>query len=174
MKLENEERLWFPLHVRARHERTIRDELVNQGYEVYLPMVKRRRRWSDRYKIVELPLFSGYLFIRMDSRLKYFILDVPGVQGFIMFQGQMAHIPAFQIDFIQRMLERPETFEVVNKVIKTGHKVRIISGPFIGMKGIVKDIKNKTRMYVTIDHIQHTLCIEVSEYDLELIGDGTS
>lgn len=174
MKLDNEERLWFPLHVRARHERTIRDELVNQGYEVYLPMVKRRRRWSDRYKIVELPLFSGYLFIRMDPRLKYFILDVPGVQGFITFQGQMAHIPAFQIDFIQRMLKRPETFEVLNKVIKTGYKVRIISGPFIGMKGIVKDIKNKSRMYVTIDHIQHTLCIEVSEYDLELIGDGTS
>ncbi|KUK55966.1 MAG: NusG antitermination factor [Marinimicrobia bacterium 46_47] len=174
IKLENEERLWFPVHVRGRHEKTICNELTKQGYEVYLPLIKRRRRWSDRYKIIELPLFPGYLFIYMDRRLKYYVLEVPGVQGFITFQGEMAHIPDFQIDFIHRMLERPETFEVVNKVIKTGHKVRVLSGPFIGMKGIVKDIKNKSRMYVNIDHIQHTLCIEVSEYDLELIGDGTS
>jgi transcription antitermination factor NusG len=174
MKLKNEYKLWFPLHVRARHERTIRDEMMKQGYEVYLPMVKKRRRWSDRYKIIESPLFSGYLFVRMDRRLKYYVLEIPGVQGFIIFKGEMAHVPDFQIDFIQRMLERPETFDVVNKIIKTGHRVRIISGPFIGMKGIVKDLKNKSRFYVTIDHIQHTLSIEVSEYDLEIIGDGTS
>ncbi len=174
LELENEKRFWFPIHVRARHERTIRDELLKRGYEVYLPMVKRRRRWSDRYKIIEVPLFSGYLFIHMDRRLKYYVLDIPGVQGFITFHGEMAYVPDFQIEYIHRMLERPETFDVVNKVIKAGHKVRIVSGPFIGMKGLVTELKNKSRFYVTIDHIQQSLCIEVSEYDLELIGDGTS
>lgn len=175
MNLENEQLHWFPLHVRARHERLIRDELDKRGYEVYLPMIKRRRRWSDRYKTIESPLFSGYLFVRIDKRLKFYVLEIPGVQGFIIFQGEMAYIPDFQIDFIRRMLERPETFEVVNKVIKTGHHVRIISGPFIGMKGIVKELKNKSRFYINIDHIQHTISIEVSEYDLELISDnGTS
>jgi len=175
MNLENKELHWFPLYVRARHERTIRDELEKRGYEVYLPMIKRRKRWSDRYKMIESPLFSGYLFVRIDRRQKFYVLEIPGILGFITFQGQMAYVPDFQIDFIHRMLERPETIEVINKVIKTGHHVRIISGPFIGMKGIVKELKNKSRFYIAIDHIQHTISIEVSEYDLELISDnGTS
>ncbi len=175
MNLEHEDMHWFPLYVRARHEKTVRDELEDRGYEVYLPLVKRRKRWSDRYKTIESPLFSGYLFIRIDRRLKYYVLDIPGVLGFITFMGEMACIPDFQIDFIRRMLERPETFEVINKVIKTGHHVRVISGPFIGMKGIVKELKNKSRFYLAIDHIQHTISIEVSEYDLELIPEnGTS
>lgn len=174
INLENEKKQWFPLCVKGRYERKICDELTKRGFTVYLPLIKRRHLWSDRYKIIEEPLFSRYIFVHIDPRLKYFVLDVPGVQGFITFQGQMAHIPDFQIEYIQRMVEYPDTFEVINKIIKTGYKVRVISGPFCGMEGVVQSIKNKSRMYVTIDHIHHTLVIEVSEYDLELIKDGTS
>src|SRR3954468_14647930 len=96
---------WLALYTRPRHEKQVFDELVHRGVETFLPTYKVRRRWSDRYKIVEEPLFKNYLFVRMSPQKYHEILRPYGAVAFVKFDDKPAEIPADEIEAIRQLVQ---------------------------------------------------------------------
>src|SRR5215472_1578045 len=92
---EAELRQWFALHTRSRHEKQVAAQLQDKGVEVFLPLAKEVRRWSDRRKLIELPLFSCYVFVclGLTNRARAVAVQTPGVLRFVGFQDGPAAIP---------------------------------------------------------------------------------
>ncbi|MDZ7795682.1 MAG: transcription termination/antitermination NusG family protein [Candidatus Marinimicrobia bacterium] len=125
---------WYALRVRSRHEKAAAERL-SEKYEIYLPLIREYRKWSDRVKRVEIPLFSGYLFIRTEVRMKYYILEDRAVSGFVQFGKAPAVIHENEINAIRKMLLEPETLKVEEGYRFTkGEKVTVSRGAFAGIR----------------------------------------
>lgn len=152
---------WYVLRVRSRHEKAAAERLSKE-YETYLPLIEQRRKWSDRMKTIQTPLFSGYLFIRTDIRMKYFILGDPAVSYFVCFGNKDAVIREEQINYIRRMLEEPATLKVEEGFhFEKGDNVTVLRGAFAGLQGQVQRVKNKTRLYILIEPLGKRLSVEI-------------
>jgi transcription antitermination factor NusG len=161
-------RFWYVLRVRPRHEKAAAERLSKE-YETYLPLIEQRRKWSDRMKTIETPLFSGYLFIRTDIRMKYFILADPAVSHFVRFGSKEAVIREAQIEYIRRMLAEPATLKVEEGLhFEKGENVTVLRGAFAGLQGQVQQIKNKTRLYILIEPLGKRLSVEIDADALTL------
>src|SRR5215467_1551262 len=99
---------WFAVQTKPRHEKKVSLELVEKGLHSFLPLQRTRRRWSDRYKWVELPLFSQYVFVRMalDTEVRARVLRTVGVVRFAGAPGRGTPVPDEQIETLQAMVER--------------------------------------------------------------------
>jgi transcription antitermination factor NusG len=128
---------WYALYTRPRFEKRVEGDLVHDGYEVYLPMMRTRRKWSDRMKWVDMPLFSGYLFVKVSCREYYQVLQHPAVLRYIAFGGQPSVVPDIQINAIRRALGEGIDFEVTSQVFRPGQTVEITGGPMAGFSGEV-------------------------------------
>src|SRR2546426_11705158 len=96
---------WFAIQVRTSKERTVTHLLQNRDYECFLPLSRSRRRWSDRIKEFEVPLFSGYLFCRFDLLHRLPILQTPGVRGIVGIGKTPVPVPDEEIAVIQRVVD---------------------------------------------------------------------
>src|SRR5262245_10593336 len=97
--------MWYALYTRPRHERQVYEELSGRSIEAFLPTYKVRRRWSDRYKIVEEPLFRNYLFVNMTLDRYHDSLGPYGAVSFVMADERPAEIPAAEVDAVRRLVE---------------------------------------------------------------------
>lgn len=163
-------RFWYVLRVRPRHEKAAAERL-SQNYEVYLPLIRERRRWSDRIKTVENPLFSGYLFIRTDIRMKFYILADPAVTHFVQFGKHAAILRDRQIEALRKMLAEPATLKVEEGAFfEKGQTVRVLRGAFAGVEGRVQQLKNKTRLYILIEPLGKRVSVEIDTDAVEKIS----
>jgi transcription termination/antitermination protein NusG len=160
---------WYPLYVKSRSEKKVYTALTEKNYEVYLPLFKTKRRWSDRWKKVQLPMFPGYIFVRTNPKHKTFILSIDNVVGFIIFNREMARIPDEQIDIIRRFTEHPELVRVGTGKLREGQWVKVTSGPFSGMKGRISKVKNMSRLHIGIDVLSRILSVEIDEVDVTVL-----
>lgn len=158
---------WYALRVRPRHEKAAAARL-SEKYEIYLPLIREYRKWSDRTKLVEVPLFSGYMFIRTHVKMKYFVLEDQAVSAFVQFGNKPAVIREREIEAVKIMLMEPGTLKVEEGYRFTkGEKVRVARGAFAGIEGRVLDIKNKKRLFVAIEPLGKLISIEIDENALE-------
>jgi transcription antitermination factor NusG len=158
---------WYVLRVRPRHEKTVADRLSGD-YETYLPLTKKYNKWSDRIKCVEIPLFSGYLFIKTSIKEKYYILENQGVSSFIQFANKPAIIRDQEIKAIQLMLEQPATLEISDGyAFSKGENIQITRGVFAGVEGKVANIKNRSRLYIAIEQLGKIISVEIDNESLE-------
>jgi len=140
---------WFALQVRTRHELGVADYLCGQGYEWLLPLYKCRKRWSDRIKEVETPLFPGYLFCRFNPQDRLPILKTPGVIQIVGFNHVPSPVDESEIQAIQTLMATG----VPNQpwpYLGIGDKVRIESGSLRGVEGILVDFKGSHRLILSI------------------------
>jgi transcription antitermination factor NusG len=152
---------WYVLRVRPRHEKAVAERLSKE-YEVYLPLISQRRKWSDRMKTIETPLFSGYLFIHTDIRNKYYILDDPAVSAVVQFGHKPAIVHERQIEAVKRMLLEPSTLKVEETyAFEKGDTVTVNRGAFTGLQGQIMQVKNKTRLYILIEPLGKRLSVEI-------------
>src|SRR5215510_648448 len=127
---------WYALRIKSRHERIVAAALYGKGYEVFLPLYRDRRRWSDRMKELELPLFPGYLFCRFDVMKRLPILTTPGIVQ-VVGLGRTprpvdeAEIAAIQAIVISRLNAQTWPY------LKIGQKVSIEQGRLTGLEGIL-------------------------------------
>jgi transcription antitermination factor NusG len=163
---------WYALHTRCRHERMVATALLNKGFHVFLPSYESLHRWADRYKRVTLPLFPGYLFLAdgIDRRIQ--ILSTPGVHSILKVGDTPAAIPNDEIAAIRRMVESslrvgPHPF------LKEGDRVRIKSGPLVGLEGIVSRMKDALRLVVTVQLLGRSAAVEIDECMIERIGSSS-
>ncbi|APF19204.1 UpxY family transcription antiterminator [Caldithrix abyssi] len=155
---------WYAIYTRPRHEKKVYEGLIEKEITAYLPLIKRVRQWKDRKKKVDMPLFSSYLFVRIDYKNRFDVLQTKGVVKIVNFNGVPAVIPDWQIESLKQMLEHPEKIQLEN-YIKPGELVVIEEGPFRGLKGMVKSLRGKTRLVVSIEGIMQTVSVEIdSDY----------
>ena len=157
---------WFALQVRTRHETAIAGFLEAKGYEQFVPLYKSRKRWSDRVKVTETPLFPGYLFCRFDPQYRLPVLKTPGVIQVVGYNRIPAPIDDNEIHAIQTLIAsglptQPWPFLAV------GDHVRIESGALRGLDGIVVKLKENHRLVVSVTLLRRSVAVEIDSAVVE-------
>jgi transcription antitermination factor NusG len=161
---------WLAVQVAPQHEQKVCRLLEYQGVEQFLPTYKSRRQWSDRIKIVIQPLFPGYIFCRSSRSRTPDILAIRGVNKIISFGGKLCAIADEEIARLRKMVSSgmdPRPFPYLS----AGQQVRIIrEGPLFGIIGILKKVKNCTRLVVSVEMITKSISIEVDQRDVASVN----
>lgn len=151
---------WYALYTRPRHEKQVEQELFDLRIEAYLPTHKIRRRWSDRYKIVEEPLFKNYLFVRTDLQRYRKALNPYGAVSFVTVEGEPAIIPDEELEALKIMV----TSEIPHNpypYLKAGRKIRVKYGPLEGCEGVLVRKRGLSRLVVTVHMLQRSIEAEL-------------
>ena len=151
---------WIVVRSKPRSEKVAHNELVKKNIEAYLPLLKERRKWSDRKKWVEFPLFSSYLFARIDIKDSIFVLQTQGVNTIVSFGKQIAIVQNSVIKAIRLAMEGGYQLEPVEYFLE-GNRVEVVAGPMKGIKGIVAKLRGQNRLIIKIDAIQQALSIQI-------------
>jgi len=161
-------RSWFAVQTRARHEKVVAERLQEQGVPTFVPVVREEHRWSDRRKIVELPLFSCYVFAKLlplaDDRM--LVYRTNGVFQIVGVRGEGTPIPEEQIESVRALLTQQVPWSV-HPFLKIGQRVRIRSGALDGIEGILVARNGERTLIVSVDAIQRSLSVRVEGYDVE-------
>ena len=153
---------WYALRVRSRFEKTVAAHLRGRGYQWFLPLYKCRRRWSDRYKEIELPLFPGYVFCQLNPSNRFPVLSIPGVT-YIVGVGRVPlpvdenEIAAIQAAVRLELPRQPWPF------LQIGQKVRVEDGPLCGIEGIVLRFGGHHRLVLSLILLQRSVAVQVEE-----------
>ncbi len=161
---------WYATYTLPRHEKAVQHQLTLRSVESYLPLYEKRSRWKDRVVRLQLPLFPGYVFVRIPLADRVHVLQSPGVVRLVGFNGRPAALAENEIERLQKFLalRNAEPFPY----LVTGKRVRVSSGPLEGLEGVVVRRKSSSRVVVTIDTIQRAVAFEVAAADLRQIGDS--
>lgn len=135
---------WHAVYTNPRWEKKVAKKIADKGLEVYCPLNKVRRKWSDRYKVVEEPLFKSYVFVRIKEQEQSVIRLVNGVVNFVFSEGKPAIVRDREIELIRKFLKEYQDIRVSPVSLTKGAKVRVTSGVLMDSEGIVVDVKNKT------------------------------
>jgi transcription termination/antitermination protein NusG len=159
---------WFAIHTRSRCEKKVSTQLGEKQINTFLPMVKEVRLWSDRRKLIEQPLFPGYVFVQMrgDDKTRVSVLRTSGVVGFVGIQGQGIPIPDDEIENIMTLLSSTVPFEPY-PFLRVGQKVRIRGGYLDGIEGILVAKRSDCSVVISVNLIQRSLAVRVNGFDLE-------
>tara|TARA_B100001250_G_scaffold413644_1_gene448467 strand:- start:1397 stop:1903 length:507 start_codon:yes stop_codon:yes gene_type:complete len=160
MDSQQDKKKWIAVYTKPRHEKMVENELFKKGFEVYLPILKERRKWSDRKKWVEFPLFRSYIFVRTEIKNSLFVLQTMGVVRVIKFGGEIAVIQNDSIRAIKLMIEGGYMPEAIDYFVK-GETVEVKSGPLKGLIGEVTRVDNSDRLLVRVDAIQHSVSVQI-------------
>ena len=161
---------WFAVRTRSKCERKVALQLGEMQINCFLPTVKEVRLWSDRRKVIDTPLFPGYVFVRIpgEDKTRVSVLRTNGVVGFVGIQGQGIPIPDPEIENIQILLSSSVPFEPY-PFLRVGQKVRIRGGYLDGIEGILAARNSDRSVVISVDLIQRALAVRVSGFDLEPI-----
>lgn len=168
MNLDVYQNCWCAVQVIPRHEMLVSTMLRSKGYEEFLPKYRVKRQWSDRVKEIETPLFTGYVFCKLNSGVPWSIIATPSVVRIVGTRKEISVIDDKEIEAIQLVTKAGVRVEPC-AYAKIGDRVRITNGPLSGVEGIVTGYKNKQRLMLSVDLIQSAVSIEVDGYDLALI-----
>lgn len=152
------EKKWFVYYTKSRHEKKVKELLERKGYEVFLPMHKVLRQWSDRKKKVEVPLFNSYIFVRTEEHHVATVLQVPGISWNIRHNGKPAVLHPKEHELINRFLATGLTLEVVGTPdLRQGDRVQVIDGPLRGMEGLLVATTDGNRFVVALESIGQSM-----------------
>jgi transcription antitermination factor NusG len=160
---------WHALYVKSRTEKKAEAELQEKQIEVYLPLQRKLRQWSDRKKWVDMPLIPGYIFVRI-SQLEYDkVLQSNYVVSYVRFEGKAACIPDNQIEYLKLMLSQEiYEIEIVQDKFEPGQIVEVISGPMIGVHGKLIRINGKKKVAVELEELGYSCLIEIPVSDVRV------
>jgi transcription antitermination factor NusG len=159
---------WYAACTNPRHEKSVAQQMEGNEINYYLPLYRSIRRWKDRRKELELPLFPGYVFVQIALKDRMRILRLPGVLQFVSFNGKPAAVPESELDALRKGLSRNLCAEP-HPYLKIGRRVRVHSGPMAGVEGILLRRKEKFRVVLSIHLIQRSVAVEVDEAEIEPI-----
>jgi transcription termination/antitermination protein NusG len=157
---------WYAVWTRSRHEQTVREQLMQKGYETFLPTVVRWSRWKDRKKKIDWPLFPGYCFVRFDGRERLPIVSCAGVVRIVGFEGQLATIPDEEIDSIRRLIDSALPYDPC-PLIPEGSMVEVVHGPLKGVTGRLVRKGTQARLILAVNLIGQGVSAEVDAADVK-------
>jgi len=162
---------WFALRVKSRCEKAVAMMAQNKGFEEFLPLYQSRHRWSDRLKLVELPLFPGYLFCRLDPHNRLPLLTIPGVLHFVGIGKtpvpiEDAEIAAIQTAIRSGLLTEPWPY------LEVGQRVRLDDGPLAGLEGILVGTSKQQRVVVSVTLLKRSVAVAIERRWATPLGSG--
>lgn len=158
---------WHALYIKSRAEKKAEVELQAQGIETFLPLQRKLRQWSDRKKWVEIPLISGYLFVKVCRKEYDQVLQSNYVVSYVRFEGKAAIVPDEQIECLQLMLNQSDIeVEITREKLKPGQLVEVISGPLIGLKGKLQKMRGKNKVAIEMEQLGYSALIEIETSDI--------
>jgi transcription antitermination factor NusG len=154
------ESLWYAVHVKPNFEHVSARLLRDKGFDEYLPVYRSRRRWSDRFKDIDMPLFPRYLFCRMVHSERTQVLSTPGVVAIVACGTEPISVPESEIEAIRIVLRsglgvQPCPF------INLGDRVDVREGPLAGVTGVVIAFKNELLLVVSVPILQRSVSVEL-------------
>jgi transcription termination/antitermination protein NusG len=152
---------WFALRVRPNYEKPVSAVLRGKGFQEFLPLIQSRRQWSDRVKIMDLPLFPGYLFCRLNLDERMPLLTTPGFLYLVGVGRNPEPIDESEIEAIQSVL-RSGLPVTPWPSLMVGQRVRLKHGPLRGLEGVLTKIANQHRMYVAVTLLKRSISVEVA------------
>lgn len=167
---DSHQKHWYVLYTNGRWEKKVHQKLTEAGVESYCPLNKVLRKWSDRTKKVEEPLFRSYVFVRIMEAEKQTVLNTMGVVNFVYWLGKPAVVRDHEIDEIKRFMGEYENVEVqrLDGPIEPGTKLRVVSGLMMNQEAIALKVHNKT-VEVLIESIGFKLVATIEKQKLERI-----
>lgn len=157
---------WYALYTKPRAEKKVMERLEEKGYTVYLPLKKEKREWSDRTKVIEVPLLKSYIFVYIPLVDSLPVLQTRGIIGFVKFKKEYAPIPEYQIETLKKSLEVTNDLEPVD-YLREGQLVKVIRGPLEGAIGRVKVIKNRSKLIISLDALKSSYGININPNSVE-------
>ena len=155
-KVPDLSRKWLAVYTRPRWEKKVNRLLTEKGLESYCPLNKVRRKWSDRMKVVEEPLFKSYVFVKVDNNDRIAVRMTNGAINFVYWDGKPAVIKEKEINAIKRFLNEYENVEANPVDLKVNQRVRITNGTLMDKEGKVLDVRHKT-VKVAIESLGYIL-----------------
>jgi len=158
-------RNWYAACTQPRHEKVVARQLEQRRIEHFLPLYRETRRWKDRRKQLDLVLFPGYVFIRLDLRDRLKVLQLQSVLRFVCFHGQPAVLPELEMEALRCGLA-DGIYARSHPYLKAGRRVRVAHGPLAGVEGILLRTKEKCRVVISMEAIQQSVALEVDAADV--------
>lgn len=162
---------WWAIYTRHQHEKTVADMLTTKGFHVFLPLYESMRRWKDRSKLLSLPLFPCYVFVKGGHERKLQVVSTPGVHMILYHGDQVAVIPEDQMAGIRRLVEGRFRVEP-HPFLRCGQRVRVLRGALQGVEGILIRKKNLCRLVLSVDMLAQSVAMEVNASDVEPVADA--
>jgi len=152
---------WYALYTRPRAEKVVNSRLIEAGIEAFLPLYKTLRKWSDRKKLVEKPLFSSYVFVKVNHSGYAKVLRVDGVVKYVSFENRAVPIPEKQINNLKLLTGANVKIEVTTEDFAKGDIVEVEHGVLSGLSGELIKIKNRNKVLIRIDRIDQNIIIDI-------------
>lgn len=157
---------WWALYTRHQHEKTVAQILESKGFEVFLPLYESTRRWKDRNKLLSLPLFPCYVFVRGGLERRLQVLTTPGVHMILYVGDRVAVIAETEIEAIRlaiygRLRVEPHPF------LRCGERVRVTRGSLEGVEGILVRKKSLYRLVLSVEMLAQSVAVEIDAFDVE-------
>jgi transcription antitermination factor NusG len=159
---------WYAVQTLYRHEQRIASNLAVKGFATYLPLVRETRQWTDRKKIIDVPAFSGYIFVRHDASLgsRVRVLETAGVLRLLGDNHAPVPIPDIEIESLRRMLESNMTCTKCG-YLTIGSLVQVKSGALAGIRGRLNRVNNSLRLVLSVSTVSQAISVEVDLDDVE-------
>ena len=152
---------WYAIYTNPRAEKLVNTRLEETGVETYLPLQKTYRQWSDRRKLVEKPLLSSYVFVKVVPKDFPIVYKTPGVVKFVSFEGKPVPIPQNQIDNLRLLIDSNAKIEVTSEKFEKGDSVEVITGSLRGLSGELIKAKGRKKVIVRIEELKQNLIVTI-------------
>jgi transcriptional antiterminator RfaH len=152
---------WYALYTHPRAEKQVFSRLEETGVETYLPLQKTYRQWSDRRKLIEKPLLSSYVFVKVIPKDFPLVYKTPGVVKFVSFEGQPVPIPQKQIDNLRLLIDSNAKIEVSSEKFEKGDNVEVITGSLRGLTGELIKAKGRKKVIVRIEELKQNIIVTI-------------
>jgi len=162
----SDEPRWYAAYTYPRHERVVAEQIESRGVESFLPTSTVASRWKDRTARIQVPLFPSYVFAKVELARRVAVLSIPGVVRILSANGAPLAIPDCEIDAVRRCLGEGAKLES-HSFLVSGTRVRVRSGPFYGLEGIVTQDDEKYKVVVSITAIHQSIALELDRECLE-------
>ncbi|MBE9660382.1 UpxY family transcription antiterminator [Mucilaginibacter myungsuensis] len=160
---------WLAAYVRPKYEKKIIQKLADKQVEHYCPFTKVVRQWSDRKKVIEVPLFSGYIFVKITDKEMLKVREIDGVINFVYWLQRPAVIKEEEIDIIKMFLKEYDNVSIEKKHFSKNDIVRITGGPLLFQEGVITEVFNKT-VKVDLPSLGYQMMATIDKDDLELLS----
>jgi transcription antitermination factor NusG len=160
---------WYAVYTSANHEKRVAEQMAQRSLEHFLPHYASVRRWKDRRVRLDLPLFPGYVFVRLALRDRLQVLKIPSVVCLVSFGGQPAALPDETVVHLRDGLSGNLRIEP-HPYLSCGRRVRILRGALAGAEGILLRKKGRLRVVMSIELIARSVAVEVDLADIAPVG----
>jgi len=151
---------WYAVYTKHQHEKVVARNLNSKGFETFLPLYAAAQNWKDRVKMLDLPLFPCYVFLKEGLARRLDIMTTPGIHALVSCAGQPAAIPAAEIEGIRQAVGSGARVEP-HPLLKCGDCVRVKCGPLAGVRGVLVRKKNIYRLVLSVEMLGKAAAVEV-------------